>query len=241
METLIFISAAIAIGVLFVILWSTDRELREKNRRLQIAEARLTTHGVEGGAAVSTASATESEKITDLENRLNALADERTQLLGEVENLREKLQRHEANRNLVEVEDGPTHVTNENAELRARIQALEGELDGREEHVALLKDEQAKTSEMERQISELRERHGQFLSQIEKLEREKQANLGLIRELEESHSKVSTLERSIAQLRGENAQLSGELVNFKQSLQDKIQSQINALQELCSGIDSGKE
>jgi chromosome segregation ATPase len=241
MGILIFISAAIAIGVLIVILWSTNHELKEKSRRLQIAESKLVTVGGEAGAALSTVPPNESEKITDLERRFSSLTDERTQLLAETENLRGRLRSHGMSQISAEAEGGLVHLRNENAQLRGRIETLEKELREREAHGAPLKDEERKIAELEQQLLKRREEHAQFLSQIENLERERRASQGRIHELEEAQSKVSNLERDIAQLRGENTKLSTELTDFKSSLQEKLKSQINALQEFYRDVESRKE
>jgi chromosome segregation ATPase len=238
MGILIFISAAIAIGVLIVIVWTTDRELREKSRRLQMAETRLAAASGEAGAVLSTGSASESEKIADLERRLSSLTGERTRLVAEVENLRESLQRHGMRQNSEEAEGALTHLRSENTELHTRIQTLEEKLDGREDHGALLKGEQAKVSELEQQMSNFREERAQLLSQVENLEQERQASQARIQELEASQSTVSNLERNLAQLRDENSKISAELSDFKKSLQEKIQTQIVGLQALYGDIES---
>jgi chromosome segregation ATPase len=227
MEILIIISGAIAIGLLIATLFSTSRELNEKSGRLEIAESRLA--GLIVGPE-TTGSGNESERLVDLEKRVSLLSGERDQLLAEVQNLkRDSLANPGINQNYAEAEDRLRQLRDENTHLRNRVETLEE---------ALARGEQARIPELEQQMAKLRQEHAQSLSQIDSLAREKRASQARIQEFESVQSKVSSLESNLVRLRDENSRLAGELVDFKNSLQEKLKSQLNSLQELYHDIQS---
>ena len=227
MEVLIIISGTIAIGLLIATLLGTSRELKEKSGRLAIVESRLA--GL-SGAVEPEPSRNESASLVDLEKRISLLSGERDQLRAEVQNLkRDHLANPGTKQNYAEAEDRLRQLRDENAQLQNRVETLEE---------ALARGEQARIPELEQQIARLQQEQAQSLSRIDSLEREKRASQARIQELEGVQSKVSSLESNLVRLRDENTRLSGELVNFKNSLQEKLKSQLNSLQALYHDIQS---
>ena len=227
MEVLIIISGTIAIGLLIATLLGTSRELKEKSGRLAIVESRLA--GLSGAVELEPLR-NESASLVDLEKRISLLSGERDQLRAEVQNLkRDHLANPGTNQNYAEAEDRLRQLRDENAHLQNRVETLEE---------ALARGEQARIPELEQQIARLQQEQAQSLSRIDSLEREKRASQARIQELEGVQSKVSSLENNLVRLRDENTRLSGELVNFKNSLQEKLKSQLNSLQALYHDIQS---
>lgn len=248
MEPWIILSAAIAFGALIAVIWNSDRDLKEKNRRLEIAETRLAALAGEAGGAPSTISLAHDETTAELESQVSRLTDERARLLDQIEDQKKQTvavqevfqSSGDPEGQLERLKQQLATLGSENSQLRSRIEDYERERSSREQRALLLQGEEAKIPELEHRISKLREENDQFLSQIEELTRAQEASRKRTQELEGAQSRVADLEQNLTQLREENSKQSKKLSDFRNSVHGKLKAQLNALQKLYQDIESPK-
>lgn len=243
-----FVFAGIAFGVLVAFLWITDRELREKNQRLEVIESRLAA--VSGGSVGSpeAPAAGEAERIAKMEGQITELSKDRARLLAEVERLKEKpnLEPQQSPTSLdaeAEVSDLKgkiTGLTAENAQLNARIENLQSEQNGREAKVQELEGERLKIADLVKRVAELTAEKSELAQRMAILEKENGDHRQTIQLLQGTREKVSALERQTADLSEEKAKLSMQLSDLRTSMTAKLKAQLEGLQDLYQKVESDK-
>jgi chromosome segregation ATPase len=244
MEILIVISAGIAFGALIAYLWSSYRDLNEKNRLLEIAESRLAALSGETGHEPTAAAVNEDGRVAELERQIHDLTRERSELRTQLEGMEsERISSPEPSDDtrsaISELSERIAKLDSENSVLRSRIVDLEGERNGTREKIVVLQEEHDRLSEFEERIATLQGERSDLAERLKLAESEREAQSRRILELEGLEAKVPDLEARATGLSAHNAQLLTQISELQTSIRGKIKTQLDALQELYRKLDSG--
>lgn len=244
MEILIVISAGIAFGALIAYLWSSSRDLNEKNRLLAIAESRLAALSSEVGREPAPGAVNEGGRVAELERQIQNLTRERSESRAQLERLNsERLSNPEPPPDVpsavAELSQKIATLESENSALRSRVAELEGERNGTQEKIGRLQEEHGRLSELEERVASLQGERSNLAEQLKRSESEIEGHSRRMHELEGLEMKVPDLEARVTSLSAHNAQLLAQISELQTSIKGEIKTQLDALHELYRKLNSG--
>ncbi len=236
-----FIFAGVAFGVLIACLIVAERELKEKNVRLQLLESRSDPRA--GPEADETG---DEEKVAVLEQKLDDAKGEKSLLLQQITDLerrcsdgQEKIHSlEEAQKRIPELEGKITGLEEEKSQLMTRLEALDQEQNGRREKVELLQGLEKRIPELERQIAGLEEEKSSLAGEIARLKKEREESQAKVSLLENLQAKLPEMERQIADLNEERVRLQKEIADLKSLILGKLEAPLAGLKELYQHLGS---
>ena len=232
MEIFIAISSGIAFLALIVYLWNADKDPK-KSTPDKSGSKSTSTHQPSQQSA--TTSAVESKRIAILEQHVESLTRERSELTADIERYKQReaapepATDHEAI--LTEYSRRMAALETENSTLRAQLVEFDTERSGYQQQLANLTGIEKHSASLEKENSALLER-------LEILQRENETSTKKILALQDVAANHSQLEARIADLSDQNGRLTSQLSSFQTSLRDKLKLQLDGLQELYQNLMS---
>ncbi len=236
-----FIFAGVAFGVLIACLIVAERELKEKNLRLQLLESRS-----DPPAGPETDEAGDDERVGLLEQKLDDVKGEKSLLLRQIADLEKRCsdgqQRihslEEARAKIPELEGKITGLEEEKSRLTARLEALDKEQNGRQEKVEFLQGLEKRIAELEKQLAGVDEEKSSLAAEIARLKKEKEESQAKVSLLENLQAKLPEMERQIADLSQERVRLQKEIADLKSLILGKLEAPLAGLKDLYQHLGS---
>lgn len=245
MEILIAIFSGIAFLALIVYLWNSDSGPKDGSRQQAKEESQSPSRANQPAEISSTSSGIDSERLAELELRIEGLTGERAELLKEREDYRlqhaaKQLELCEAQASVAQRSQRVIELEAENSLLHSRLAELDNQQSSRQgEEMASLQQELGRLNAFEQEAGILRSEKAELIEQLKKLEAENAAYAGRILALQELEARQPELEKKLASLSEQNGRLLSEINGLQSSLRDKIKTQLDGLQELYRKLTPG--
>jgi chromosome segregation ATPase len=240
MEILIAVFSGVAFLALIVYLWNSDVASKQGKQEVTEEESRLPDQTKEPSPR-SLISATESEHVVALEQKIDAVNPEQAESFKALEEKATayKSELHHAQASAAHNSQRVVELEADNSLLQRRLAELDTQQSHRQSELASLEDQVAKLGAIEQQVDILQKEKAELTQQLEKLQIENAANARATLTLQDLEAKQSDYEAKLASLRDENHRLLGEITGLQSSLRDKIKTQLDGLQELYRNLTPG--
>jgi chromosome segregation ATPase len=240
MEILIAVFSGVAFLALIVYLWNSDVASKQSKQEVTEEESRLPDQTKEPSPR-SLMSATESEHVLALEQKIDAVNPEQAESFKALEEKTTayKSELHHAQASAAHNSQRVVQLEADNSLLQRRLAELDTQQSHRQSELASLEDQVAKLGAIEQQVDILQKEKAELTQQLEKLQIENAANARATLTLQDLEAKQSDHEAKLASLRDENHRLLGEITGLQSSLRDKIKTQLDGLQELYRNLTLG--
>jgi chromosome segregation ATPase len=240
MEILIAVFSGVAFLALIVYLWNSDVASKQGKQEVTEEESRLPDQTKEPSPR-SLISATESEHVVALEQKIDAVNPEQAESFKALEEKATayKSELHHAQASAAHNSQRVVELEADNSLLQRRLAELDTQQSHRQSELASLEDQVAKLGAIEQQVDILQKEKAELTQQLEKLQIENAANARATLTLQDLEAKQSDYEAKLASLRDENHRLLGEITGLQSSLRDKIKTQLDGLQELYRNLTLG--
>jgi chromosome segregation ATPase len=241
MEILIAVFSGVAFLALIVYLWNSDVASKQGKQEVTEEESRLPDQTKEPSPRSLILSATESEHVVALEQKIDAVNPEQAESFKALEEKATayKSELHQAQASAAQSSQKVVELEADNSLLQRRLAELDTQQSHRQSELASLEDQVAKLGAIEQQVDILQKEKAELTQQLEKLQIENAANARATLTLQDLEAKQSDYEAKLASLRDENHRLLGEITGLQSSLRDKIKTQLDGLQELYRNLTPG--
>jgi chromosome segregation ATPase len=244
MEILIAVFSGVAFLALIVYLWNSDVASKQ-DKHDAIKEESLSPERIDPPNKASlNLSTIESERVAELERKLDALNRERADSFKAFEEYKEKatanqFELREAQASAAQSSQKIFELEADNTLLHSRLAEMDTQQSRRQNEIASLEHQLAKLGAFEQQVGILQKEKAELMEQLEKFQTENAANIRATLTLQELEAKQSDYETKLASLRDENHRLLGEITGLQSFLRDKIKTQLDGLQELYRNLTPG--
>ena len=240
MEILIAVFSGIVFLALIVYLWNSDRGLKDGTREpaQDTSDSPMVVHQP---GETSTVPSIESERLAELEQQIDDLIRERTELLKHVEyyeqnDTAKQLEFRQAQESVARSSQRVIELEAENSVLHRRLAELDNETSSRHGEMASLQHELGKLTTLEQEAAILQQEKADLIERLKEIEVENAANARRVLALQDLEVKQPELEAKVANLSEQNGRLLGEITGLQSSLREKIKAQLDGLQELYQNL-----
>ena len=243
MEILIAVFSGIVFLALIVYLWNSDSGSKDAGRE-PVKDTSQSQAVVNQPGEIPTPASGESERLTELEQKLAELTRERAELVKNVEsyeqnNTAKQLEVRQAQESVARSSQRVVELEAENSFLQRRLTELDNEKNSRHGEMASLQHELGKLTALEQEAEILQKEKAELIEQLKKIEAENAANARRILALQDLEAKQPEFEAKLANLSDQNRRLLGEITGLQSSLREKIKTQLDGLQELYKNLTPG--
>jgi chromosome segregation ATPase len=240
MEILIAVFSGIVFLALIVYLWNSDSGSKDGSRE-PAKDTSQSPAVVNQAGETSTVASIESERLAELEQKIDDLTRERAELFKHVEyyeqnDTAKQLEFRQAQESVARSSQRVVELEAENSLLHRRLAELDNEKNSRHGEMASLQHELGKLTALEQEAEILQKEKLDLIERLKKIEAENADYARRILALQDLEVKQSELETKVANLSEQNGRLLGEITGLQSSLREKIKTQLDGLQELYQNL-----
>jgi chromosome segregation ATPase len=241
MEIFIAVFSGAAFLALIVYLWNTDGASKQGKQEIIEEESLSAESTTEPSPRSLILSATESEQVVALEQKIHAVNPEQAESFKALEEKATayKSELDQAQASAAHNSQRVVELEADNSLLQRRLTELDAQQSHRQSELASLEDQVAKLGAIEQQVEVLQKEKAELTQHLEQLQIENAANARATLALQDLEAKQSEYEEKLASLGAENRRLLGEITGLQSSLRDKIKTQLDGLQELYRNLTPG--
>ena len=238
MEILIAVFSGIVFLALIVYLWNSDTGSKDGGPAKDTSQSPTV---VSQPGETSTAASIGSERLAELEQKIDDLIRERAELFKRVEyyeqnDTAKQLEFRQTQESVARSSQRVVELEAENSLLHRRLAELNNEKSSRHGEMASLQHELGKLTRLEQEAEILQKDKAELIERLKKIEAENAANARRIIALQDLEVKQPELEAKMANLSEQNGRLLGEITGLQSSLREKIKTQLDGLQELYQNL-----